>query len=189
MAENNSSHTIGLFVANKPGVLNRIALIFSRRGYNLDSIVASPARNTDFSHMNIIASGERETLDQILKQLNKLVDVVHAVDYADQNKVEKELGLIKVRCLSENRTDIMQIGHAFRAEVVDISDTTLTFQITGPSRKIDGLEKMLESYTILEVIRTGKVLMAIGEELTAGSGMVGKDSLHITGAKGPGFGD
>ena len=170
MTQFNNSHSIGLYVANKPGVLNRIALIFSRRGYNLDSIVASPARNPDFSHMNIIASGDRETLDQILKQLNKLVDVVHAVDYAGHEKVEKELGLIKVRCIAENRTDIMQIGHAFRAEVVDISDTTLTFQVTGPSRKVDGLVKMLEAYHILEVIRTGKLLMALGEELTASTG-------------------
>ena len=170
MAQNNATHTIGLYVANKPGVLNRIALIFSRRGYNLDSLVVSPDRNPDFSHMSIIASGDSETLDQILKQLNKLVDVVHAVDYAGLDKVEKELGLIKVRCNAENRTDIMQIAHAFRAEVVDISDTTITYQVTGHSRKIDGLEKMFECYEILEVIRTGKVLMAMGEELTACAG-------------------
>ena len=174
MAENFSTHAIGLYVANKPGVLNRIALVFSRRGYNLDSLVVSPARDTNFSHMNIIASGERETLDQILKQLNKLVDVVHARDYADLDKVEKELGLIKVRCLPKDRTDILQIGHAFRAEVVDISDTTITFQITGAPRKIDGLEKMLEANGIIEVIRTGAVLMAIGEELTAFAGNTGK---------------
>jgi len=170
MTENYSSHAIGLYVANKPGVLNRIALIFSRRGYNIDSVVASPARNPDFTHMNIVASGERETLDQILKQLNKLVDVVHARDYADLDMVEKELALIKVRCSAENRTDVMQVGHAFRAEVADISETTITFQVTGPSRKIDGLEKMFESHGIVEVIRTGKVIMAIGEELTAFAG-------------------
>ncbi|RKX84008.1 MAG: acetolactate synthase small subunit [Spirochaetes bacterium] len=170
MADNYSTHAIGLYVANKSGVLNRIALVFSRRGYNIDSLVTSPARNSDFSHMNIIASGEKETLDQILKQLNKLVDVVHARDYADIDIVEKELALIKVKCVADNRTDIMQIGHAFRGEVVDISDTTITFQVTGPSRKIDGLVKMFEVYGIIEVIRTGKVLMAIGNELTAFAG-------------------
>jgi len=170
MGDTYSTHAIGLYVANKSGVLNRIALVFSRRGYNIDSLVTSPARNEDFSHMNIIASGEKETLDQILKQLNKLVDVVHARDYADLDIVEKELALIKVKCVAENRTDIMQIGHAFRGEVVDISDTTITFQVTGPSRKIDGLVKMFEVYGIIEVIRTGKVLMAIGTELTAFAG-------------------
>ena len=170
MGDTYSSHAIGLYVANKSGVLNRIALVFSRRGYNIDSLVTSPAKNKDFSHMNIIASGEKETLDQILKQLNKLVDVVHARDYADLDIVEKELALIKVKCVAENRTDIMQIGHAFRGEVVDISDTTITFQVTGPSRKIDGLVKMFEVYGIIEVIRTGKVLMAIGDELTAFAG-------------------
>ncbi len=170
MADTYTTHAIGLYVANKPGVLNRIALVFSRRGYNIDSLVTSPARDADFSHMNIIASGEKETLDQILKQLNKLVDVVHARDYADLDIVEKELALIKLKCGAENRTDIMQIGHAFRGEVVDISDTTITFQVTGPSRKIDGLVKMFEIYGIIEIIRTGKVLMAIGDELTAFAG-------------------
>ena len=184
MSDNYSTHAIGLFVANKPGVLNRIALVFSRRGYNIDSLVTSPARNPDFSHMNIIASGDDETLDQILKQLNKLVDVVHARDYADLYKVEKELALIKVGCNAESRTDIIQIGHAFRGEVADISDTTITFMVTGPSRKIDGLEKMFEVYGIIEVIRTGKVLMAIGEELTAFAGFADKQQpLSVSGNK------
>ena len=170
MPESISSHAIGLFVANKPGVLNRITLVFSRRGYNIDSLVVSPARNPGFSHMNIIASGDDETLEQIIKQLNKLVDVVHATDYSELQKVEKELALIKVKCNPENRVDIMQVGHAFKGEVVDISDTTITIQVTGPSRKIDGIEKMFESHGIIEIIRTGKVLMAIGEELTAFAG-------------------
>ncbi len=181
MGDTYSTHAIGLYVANKSGVLNRIALVFSRRGYNIDSLVTSPARNSDFSHMNIIASGEKETLDQILKQLNKLVDVVHARDYADIDIVEKELALIKVKCGAENRTDIMQIGHAFRAEVSDISDTTITFQVTGPSRKIDGLVKMYEVYGIIEVIRTGKVLMAIGDELTAFAGYSRKELPTLEG--------
>ena len=181
MADKYSTHAIGLFVANKSGVLNRIALVFSRRGYNIDSLVTSPARNSDFSHMNIIASGEKETLDQILKQLNKLVDVVHARDYANLDIVEKELALVKVKCAAENRTDIMQIGHAFRAEVSDISDTTITFQVTGPSRKIDGLVKMYEVYGIIEVIRTGKVLMAIGDELTAFAGYSRKELPTLEG--------
>ena len=109
-----------------------------------------------------------------MKQLNKLVDVVHARDYSGIEKVEKELAMIKVRCSPENRVDVMQIGHAFRGEVVDISDTTITIQVTGPSRKIDGIEKMFEAHGIIEIIRTGKVLMAIGEELTAFAGDSGK---------------
>jgi acetolactate synthase-1/3 small subunit len=181
-----SSHAIGLFVVNKPGVLNRITLVFSRRGYNIDSVVVSPSRNTDFSHMNIIASGDKDTLDQILKQLNKLVDVVHARDYSGLEKVEKELAMIKVRCNPENRVDIMQIGHAFKGEVVDISDTTITIQVTGPSRKIDGIEKMFESHGIIEIIRTGKVLMAIGEELTAFAGNSGKTQPLRVSSKNPG---
>lgn len=165
--KNFGKHEIGLYVANKPGVLNRIALVFSRRGYNIDSLVVSEARDADFSHMNITASGDKETLEQILKQLNKLVDVVHACDYAGRDIVEKELALIKVKSGSDKRTEILQIAQAFKGVSVDITDSTMTFQVTGSSAKLDSAEKMFENYGIMEVVRTGKILMARGEELTA----------------------
>ncbi len=161
------TNAIGLFVANKPGVLNRIALVFSRRGYNIDSLVVSRARNPEFSHMNIIVSGEEETIHQILKHLNKLVDVVHARDYQGMDIVEKELALIKIRCTETSRTDILQLGTAFKGEVVDLTDTTITFQVTGTSNKLNALETVFKNHDILEVIRTGKVLISRGEELTA----------------------
>ncbi len=168
--KNKFTNAIGLFVTNKPGVLNRIALVFSRRGYNIDSLVVSRARNPDFSHMNIIVSGEEETLHQMLKHLNKLIDVVHACDYADMDIVEKELALIKIKCTGKNRTDLLQINTAFKGEVVDLTDTTITFQVTGTSNKLNALEKVFKDYDIIEIIRTGKVLIARGEELTAFAG-------------------
>jgi len=164
------TNAIGLFVANKPGVLNRIALVFSRRGYNIDSLVVSRARNPDFSHMNIIVSGEEETIHQILKHLNKLVDVVHARDYHGIDIVEKELALIKIKCTGSDKTDILQIGSAFKGDVIDLTDTTITFQVTGTPNKLDALETVFKSYEIIEVIRTGKVLISRGEELTAFAG-------------------
>ncbi len=161
------TNAIGLYVANKPGVLNRIALVFSRRGYNIDSLVVSQARDPRFSHMNIIVSGEEETIHQILKHLNKLVDVVHARDYEGNDIVEKELALIKIKCTETDRTGILQLVHAVKGEIVDITETTLTFQITGASGKLDALEVVFKSYAIIEIIRTGKVLISRGEELTS----------------------
>jgi acetolactate synthase-1/3 small subunit len=160
-------HTISLYVANKPGVLIRVALVFARRGYNIDSLVVSEAHDSDFSHMNIAASGDEKTLDQILKQLNKLIDVVHARDNTGLDVVQRELALIKVRCEPESRTEIMQISQAFKGDAVDLDEHTLTVQITGKSDKIDAVHKVFNKYGILEMVRTGKILMARGEASTS----------------------
>ncbi|MDR2589120.1 MAG: acetolactate synthase small subunit [Spirochaetales bacterium] len=160
-------HTISLFVSNKPGVLIRIALVFARRGYNIDSLVVSPSQDPAFSMMNIVATGDAQTLDQILRQLNKLVDVLHARDRTGEDIIERELAIIKLHCRSEVRTDILQIAQAFSCEVVDLSDTSVTFQVSGKTEKLDALGKIFEPYGIMETVRTGKLLMARGEESTA----------------------
>ena len=128
-------HTIGLYVANKPGVLIRISLVFARRGYNIDSLVVSEAHDPTFSRMNIVARGDKKTLDQILKQLNKLIDVVEAQDYSHEEILQKEMAMLKVQCAPEQRTEVLQITQAFKCKTVDLSDTTMTFQITGDSEK------------------------------------------------------
>jgi acetolactate synthase-1/3 small subunit len=155
-------HTISLLVNNRPGVLIRIALVFNRRGYNIDSLVVSPAHNGKFARMNITASGEKKTLEQIIKQLNKLIDVIHAKDHTDEVVVEKELALIKVQCLPEKRTEILQITEHFKSQTVDLSENTLMIQVTGNTEKLDAMELMLDKYGILEMVRTGKVIMARG---------------------------
>ena len=160
-------HTISLYVANKPGVLNRISLVFSRRGYNIDSLVVSESQDPNFSQMNIVASGDRETLEQILKQLNKLVDVVHAKDYSGQNIIEKELGLVKIQCPALRRTEALQIGHAYKAETTDITMDTVTFMLTGTTEKLDAFKLMMEPFGILEIVRTGKVLITRGNKKTS----------------------
>lgn len=155
-------HSISLLVANKPGALIRIALVFNRRGYNIESLVVSPAHNGAFSRMNITASGEPRTLQQIIKQLNKLVDVIHAKDHTGEVAVEKELALIKVQCPPEKRTEILQVVEHFKSQTVDLSDTTLMVQVTGNTDKLDAMELMLDKYGILEMVRTGKIIMARG---------------------------
>lgn len=160
-------HTISLLVANRPGVLIRISLVFARRGYNLDSVVVSPSNNEDFSMMNIVASGDEKTLDQILKQLNKLIDVVHATDRTGEDILQRELALVKVACPPQNRSELLQLAHALKCETVDLSSESITLQVTGSSERVDSVINVLSSYEVLELIRTGKVLMARGSQLTA----------------------
>jgi acetolactate synthase-1/3 small subunit len=159
-------HAISLYVSNKPGVLNRIALVFSRRGFNIDSLVVSAGNDPSFSQMTIEATGNTERFDQILKHLNKLVDVIHAKDYAGRDVVGKELALIKLKCTSETRTEILQIGHVFSCHPVDMTESTITLQMTGDSVRLDNAKDMFDKFGILEMVRTGKVLMARGEEIT-----------------------
>lgn len=161
-----NQHSISLLVNNKPGVLIRIALVFSRRGYNIDTLVVSPTHNGKFARMNIVASGQPKTLVQIIHQLNKLIDVIHAKDHTGETVVEKELALIKVRCAPERRTEVLQIAEHFKGQAVDISDTTLLIQATGGTEKLDALETMLDKFGIVEMARTGKVIMARGESGT-----------------------
>ena len=160
-------HIISLLVSNKPGVLIRIALVFARRGYNIDSLVVSPSPDPAFSIMNIGATGDSHTLDRILKQLNKLVDVCSARDRTDEDIIERELAIIKLRCNAKVRTDILQIAQAFSCEVVDLRDTSVIFQVSGTTEKLDAVNKIFEPYGIMEWVRTGKLLMARGEEATA----------------------
>lgn len=156
-----SAHTISVLVANKPGALLRIALIFSRRGFNIDSLVVSPTMDGQLSRMTIGAQGDPSVLVQIVKQVNKLVDVIHATEHQDQTAVQKELALIKVK-MDDNRDQVLQaVGH-FKAHTVDLSPGSVIIQLTGSANKIDAALSYLSVYGILEVVRTGKVVMARG---------------------------
>jgi acetolactate synthase-1/3 small subunit len=159
-------HVISLYVNNKPGALIRIALVFARRGYNIDSLVVSEGHDPAFSHMNITATGDEKTLQQILQQLNKLVDVMHAKDHTGEDIVQRELALIKLHCTADTRNEILQVAHVFKCAAVNLTDTTITLEVTGETEKIDALHRMLNQYGILEMVRTGHVLIARGEETT-----------------------
>ena len=166
MKHHAEQHTISLLVANKPGVLIRIALVFSRRGFNLDSVVVSQTHRPEFSRMNIVASGDKESLAQIIKQLDKLVDVVHVADHTGEEIIQGEIAFIKVNCPVELRTELLQLGDHFRARSVDLTDDTITFEATGKTAKLNAFQLMLEKYGILESVRSGKLLMARGRQDT-----------------------
>ncbi len=160
------SHTISVFVHNRPGVLSRIAQVFARRGYNIDSLVVSASHKEGFSRMTIVSLGDPAVLDQIIKQLNKLVDVVRAAEHVGGETVERELALFKVTATVANRTELLQIVDVFRAKTVDISDESLTIEVTGDSPKLDAMEEMLGKFGIIEMIRSGKLIIARGSLVT-----------------------
>ncbi|HUX22586.1 MAG TPA: acetolactate synthase small subunit [Spirochaetia bacterium] len=158
-------HTISLYVSNIPGILVRISLVFARRGYNIDSLVVSAAHDPAFSRMTIVATGEKNTLDQILKQLNKLIDVVEAKDETGEEVVHREMALVKIRCSDETRSEVLQLANAFKGDVVDIGDTTITFMTTGKTPKMEAINSVFDKYGVMEVVRSGKLLIARGDHV------------------------
>ena len=160
-------HTISLVVNNKPGVLVRVALVFARRGYNIESLVVSPAaEDDDFSRMTIVCRGERANLEQIVKQLAKLVDVVQALDHTGDEAYETEIALIKVQADLEGRTQTLQIAEHFGAKVVDYGHDSLMLRVYGSTEKLDAFIALLRPYGLIELVRSGKILMARGLQAT-----------------------
>jgi len=167
MIDNNQKHTISLLVANKPGVLIRISLVFARRGFNIDSLVVSESMDPRFSTMNIVAVGDARSLGQILGQLNKLVDVVHAHDRTNEDIIQRELALLKIKANQEQRVEILTITQAMGCEILDVSNDALVVQIQGNSEKLDSTITLLSGFGVMELVRTGKLLMAKGPQATA----------------------
>ncbi len=159
-------HTISLFVNNKPGVLVRVALVFARRAFNIESLVVSPAREGRFSRMTITCSGAKEDLEQVVKQLAKLVDVVHAIDHTGDAAYETEIALVKVLATLDQRTEILQIAEHFKARVVDYGHDSLILQVYGSSEKLDAFVDLLRPFGLAELVRSGKLLMARGRQIT-----------------------
>jgi acetolactate synthase small subunit len=149
-------------VNNKPGVLVRVAIVFARRGYNIDSLVVSPGAQGEFSRMTIACSGDPETLEQIIRQLAKLVDVVHAVDHTGDEAYQTEIALVKLQCRLDERAQILQIAEHFNAKVVDYGAESLMLRVYGESEKLDTFIELLRPFGLRELVRSGKVLMARG---------------------------
>jgi len=158
--------TISILVNNKPGVLMRLTQTFARRGYNIDSLVVSPAHDQNFSRITIVTIGNQQIVDQIIRQLNKLIDVVHAIHHQSGVSVERELALFKLEVESSKRAEVFQIIDAFRAKTLDITDESMVVEVTGTTDKLDALEKILSGYGMKEMVRSGKVIMARGLEST-----------------------
>lgn len=159
-------HTISVYVNNKPGVLARIAQVFSRRGYNIESLVVSPSIEGRFSRMTIGVSGDPSGLGQIISQVDKLIDVQHCTDHTFDNSVVKELALIKVAVAASQRGEALQICEHFGAKTVDLTDKSMIAMATGNSDKIDAMIAMISKFGIIELVRTGKVVMARGNSAT-----------------------
>jgi len=161
-----NTHTISVLVANKPGVLVRIALVFARRGYNIDSLVVSPTVNPKFSRMTITAKGDPETLEQIIKNVNKLVDIIHAGEHDMTLSIEKELALFKIKASPAAKTFIKKCSLKFHVKIDDASQSYLVIEQTGTTAQVDEFETLIKKYNLVEMVRTGKVLITKGKEST-----------------------
>jgi acetolactate synthase-1/3 small subunit len=157
-------YTIGALVENKPGVLARVASLFRRRGFNIESLAVGTTERADISRMTIAVSGDERTVEQVMKQLGKLVDVIKISDLT-QNSVERELALIKVATNPENRGEVVEIANIFRARIVDVARDSLVIEITGDEDKINAFIDLMRQYGIKEVAKTGKISMARGSKI------------------------
>jgi acetolactate synthase-1/3 small subunit len=156
-------HTLSVLVENRAGVLVRVAGLFARRGFNIESLAVGVSELPDMSRITIVVIGDDAQIEQVMKQLNKLIDVIKVSDITENEIVERELALIKVTAEPGiSRSDVMQIASIFRAQIVDVGSKTLVLQVTGDPGKIDALEKLLRQYGVKELVRTGKIAVLRG---------------------------
>jgi len=152
-------HTISVLVENKFGVLTRVAGLFSGRGYNIDTLNVGPTHDPHTSRMTIVTRGDDATLEQIVKQLNKLVEVLEVQDFGEGEYVDRELVLVKVVVDSKTRAEVMQITDIFRAKIVDVQPKSLTIEITGNESKVEKFIELMKTFGVADLTRTGKVAM------------------------------
>jgi acetolactate synthase I/III small subunit len=160
-------HTLAVLVENSPGVLTRVAGLFSRRGFNIDSLSVGRTEHHDVSRMTIVVEGDDRLLEQVTKQLHKLIDVIKISDITVEEYVDRELVIIKVTADPSQRVEIMQMAQVFRARVVDLGQKTITFECTGNEGKMNAFEESLRPYGIKELVRTGKVAMLRGSRFAS----------------------
>jgi acetolactate synthase-1/3 small subunit len=160
--------TLSVLVENRPGVLTRVAGLFSRRGYNIDSLAVGRTETPAISRMTIVVDGDERVIEQVCKQLHKLIDVIKLSDITDEPYVDRELMLIKVNAEPAVRGEIMQIVDIFRARIVDIARNSVIIEATGDAGKIDAIENSLRPFGIREAVRTGKIAMLRGSKAVKG---------------------
>lgn len=149
--------TLSIAVYNESGVLSRISSVFSSRGFNIESIAVGPTETVGISRIIIVLPGNTQTIEQVTKQLNKLIQIIEVKDITDSPCVERELMLIKVMASATTRSQIIEIAQIFRSKIVDISDTSITLEVTGDPGKTITIQQLLNNYTVLEIVRTGKI--------------------------------
>jgi acetolactate synthase I/III small subunit len=156
------THTLSVLVEDKPGVLARVAALFSRRGFNIQSLAVGPTEVKDMSRMTIVVTAEETPLEQITKQLNKLINVIKIVEQDDDNMVARQLALIKVRTDAGSRSQVIEAVNLFRAKIIDVSTESLTVEATGTAEKLGALLSVLEPFGIRETVQSGVVALARG---------------------------
>ena len=157
-------HIISILMENESGALSRVAGLFSARGYNIESLTVAPTEDPSLSRMTLVTRGSEEIIEQITKQLNKLIDVVKLIDLAESFHIERELMMIKIKTSGEMRDEIRSMAHIFRGNIIDVTPTTYIVEMTGPSEKLDAFIAAVDPDTIIEVVRSGPTGISRGEK-------------------------
>ncbi len=159
-------HIISVLVTNKPGVLARVSGLFSRRGFNIESLAVGTTNDPAYSRISLVVHGDDRVIEQVTKQLNKLIDVIKVSDITHSETVLRELVLVKISAKPEQRTEILTVSNTFRGKVIDIGDSSMIVEITGHDEKIDAFIRLMKKYGIIEIVRTGKVVLVRGAATT-----------------------
>ena len=157
-------HIISILMENEAGALSRVAGLFSARAYNIESLTVAPTDDDSLSRMTVVTSGTEEIIEQIMKQLNKLLDVVKLIDLTESSHIERELMLAKVQATGEARSEVKRLADIFRGRIIDVTDATYTVEMTGTGEKLDAFLMSLSSITIYEVVRSGAIGISRGEK-------------------------
>ncbi len=158
-------HIISLLMENEAGALSRVAWLFSARGYNIESLTVAPTEDATLSRMTIVTRGSEDVIEQIIKQLNKLIDVVKILDLSDGSHIERELMLVKVRAFGKDREEMKRMAEIFRGRIIDVTEKTYTIELTGPGSKLDAFIEALDQAVILETVRTSASGIGRGERI------------------------
>lgn len=158
-------HILSILMENQAGAMSRIVGLFSARAYNIDSLSVSPTEDKTLSRMTIVTSGDNKVMEQITKQLNKLIEVIKVIDLNDSNYVERELMLVKLRATGKDRDELLRLTDIFRGHIIDVTDKTYTVEITGTSSKLDAFLDTMGKTLILETVRTGAAGIGRGERM------------------------
>ncbi|MFZ1643584.1 MAG: acetolactate synthase small subunit [Candidatus Contendobacter sp.] len=161
---NNNRHLISILMENEAGALSRVANLFSARGYNIESLTVAPTDDPTLSRLTLVTSGNEQIIEQIVKQLNKLIDVVKLVDLSETDAIERELMLVKTKAVGEQRAEMKRLAEIFDGHILDVTDSTYTIELTGRSEKLDNFLGAVEKDAVLEVVRSGTTGIARGQK-------------------------
>jgi len=164
VSNNSNRHVISILMENEAGALSRVANLFSARGYNIESLTVAPTDDPTLSRLTLVTSGNEQIIEQIVKQLNKLIDVVKLIDLSETDSIERELMLIKTKAIGEQRAEMMRLSEIFGGHILDVTESTYTIELTGTGGKLDNFLNAVEKDAILEVVRSGATGIARGQK-------------------------